>query len=373
MGQSPDGRGDRGLRLRAVLAALAVIGAACGAPGPATTQPAQPAAAGASPSPSPSPSPTPSPEEEPEEEPEEPRLSDGELAELGVNEVGRVLVMEWHDVEDQDSRWANSRETFRAQIAELYERGYRPVTTEEFASGTMPIPEGTTPVLLTFDDSYRSHLWFGDDGEPHPDSVVGILEDFSEENPDWRATAVFYIYWPVPFRETEREVIESKLRWLVDNGYEIGNHSHTHEDLSALDDTGVRETLGKAQAEIEAVIPGYRLRSLSLPFGLWPDDPATAVSGAFEGTTYEHDLVLLVGFMPTRSPHHAEYDPTQVQRVQAYVPEFRKWVGWMDDEPGRRFVSDGDPATVTYPTSHADVATPRDGFEVRIYEAPAAD
>jgi hypothetical protein len=94
------------------------------------------------------------------------------------------------------------------------------------------------------------------------------------------------------------------------------------------------------------------------------------VRGSYDGHTYEHDIVLLVGFMPTRSPHHAEYDPRRVQRVQAYVPEFRKWVDWLDEQPLRRFVSDGDPATVTFPDVVAEDAAPMEGFETRTYPWP---
>lgn len=352
-------------RALALLAVVALV-AACSEGAPAATAPEESPPVAATTTPTPESSPETEPTPEPEPTPEEPELSDEELVELGVNEVGRVLVMEWHEIGDRDDRWANARETFRAQIQELYDRGYRPVTVEEFAEGRFPIPAGTTPVLLTFDDSYESHFTFGDDGEPHPDSVVGMLEAFSEENPDWRATAAFYIYWPVPFREPD--VIDEKLEWLVDNGYEIGNHTFTHEDLSGKPMEEVQRQLALAQAEVEERIPGYRLRSFSLTFGIWPDDPELAVSGEYDGHTYEHDIVLLVGFMPTRSPHHAEYDPTQVQRVQAYVPEFRKWVDWMDAEPGRRFIADGDPETVTFPSSFEDVAAAMDGFEVRVYE-----
>ncbi|MDQ3932682.1 MAG: polysaccharide deacetylase family protein [Actinomycetota bacterium] len=301
-------------------------------------------------------------------EPNVPQLSEEELRRLRVNEVGRVLVMEWHDVEGVDGRWETSQATFRAQLEELYDRGYRPVTVEEFAAGTFPIPAGTSPVVLTFDDSYESHFRLGPDGEPAPNSVVGILEEFERSHRDWRATAVFYIYWPVPFRNKEQ--IHDKLRWLADNGYEIGNHSLTHDDLSKLDDLGAQRSLALAQAEADKIVPGYRLGSLALPFGLWPKNKSLAVEGSFEGVSYRHDVVLLVGFMPARSPHHAEYKPMEVQRVQAYAPEFRKWVDWLDGARGRRFISDGDPNTVTYPTAYENIAKPLGGRAARAYADP---
>lgn len=309
------------------------------------------------------------------EEPSSATLSDAELADLGVNEIGRVLVVEWHDIGTEDSRWDNALSTFRAQLEELHERGYRPISVEEFATGRFDIPAGTSPVLLTFDDSYRQHFHFAEDGTtPHPDSAVGILEQMEREDPTWRARAVFSFYWPVPFRDTDRELIERKLRYLVEDGFDLANHTYNHDNLAELDDAGVVANLARAEAELADVVgPDHRIRAMTLTQGIWPRNRELAVRGEADGFRYEHDIVFLVGFMPTRSPHHVDYDPMEVQRVQAYVPEFRKWVDWLDEEPGRRLVSDGDPDTVTYPSTFADVAAPRDGLQVRTYEPPSSD
>ncbi len=280
--------------------------------------------------------------------------TDEQLRRSGANELGRVIVMEWHDLTDSDGRWSLSRDSFRRQLEELYRRGYRPVTVAEFIEGTFPIPAGTTPVILTFDDSFRSHLFFDERGDPHPDSAVGILEDFSRRHPDWRATAAFYIFWPRPFRE--RGLVEHKLRWLVRNGYELGNHSYNHDDLRIMTDQEVRRSLGSLQARVAEVVPGYRMRSFALPFGMWPDRRELAREGEWQGTRYRHEIVLLVGDMPTLPPTHSDFDPMQVMRVQAYPPEFRKWTDWMDADQARRFVSDGHPGVTTYPRSLADQA-----------------
>lgn len=360
-----------------LLAAVLALGA--GACSNGASRAAAPPTAASTPTPSPTgaapqsgPSGSPSPTGGATED-AEPALADAELAELGVNEIGRVLVVEWHDIGDTDSRWDNSLSTFRAQLRELYDRGYRPVSVEEFATGRFDIPAGTSPVLLTFDDSYRQHFHFAEDGTtPHPDSAVGILEAMEREDPTWRARAVFSFYWPVPFRDTDRDVIERKLRYLVEHGYDLANHTYNHDDLSVLTDEEVQANLAKAESELLAVVgEGYRIKAMTLTQGIWPQNRELAVRGEADGFRYEHDVVFLVGFMPTRSPNHVEYDPTQVQRVQAYVPEFRKWVDWLDAEPGRRFISDGDPGTVTYPADFADVAAPRPGLTVRTYQAPA--
>ena len=360
----------------ALLATAGALVAGCGGGAESSRPGASEAAAVASPAPTASrtasptpPTAAPTPEQRtPPTEEVTPALTDDD-AQLGVNELGRVLVVEWHKIQDVDGRWENSLATFRAQLRTLYDRGYRPVSAAEFIEGTFPIPAGTTPVLLTFDDSYKEHLFFGADASsPHPDSAVGILQAMEAEDPTWRARAVFSYYWPYPFRETDRELIERKLRYLVDNGFDLANHTYTHDDLSELSDADVVANLARAEAELASVVgDDYRVRVMTLTQGIWPDNPDLALRGQHDGFGYEHDIALEVGFMPTRSPHHLEYDPRSVQRVQAFVEEFDRWVAWLDEEPGRRFVSDGDPAVVTYPADWADVAVPREGFAVRTY------
>ena len=349
-----------------VAAAPAASPSATPAATPSATPVASPSAAAASPSPSTSTAPSPSPSPSPSP-------TDEELAALGVNELGRVLVAEWHRLGDADGEYRTSRETFRRQLATLHERGYRPVTQQEFLAGTFPIPAGTSPVLLTFDDSTRGQFTLDEDGVPPADTAVGILEAFADEHPGWRATAVFAYNFPDPFGDGG---YEPKLRWLVDNGYELSNHSRGHVNLGTLSGDEVVERLASNQALLHAVVPDAPVPSLTLPLGIWPDDPATAISGTGpDGTTYQHDLVYLVGSDPTRSPHHAEFDPHRVQRVPAHAVVgtgpawFWDWLDRLDDD-GLRFVSDGDPEVVTYPAALADVADVAAGFRTRTYGTP---
>ena len=361
---------------------LATALTACAAqPDPESSTPAAPAtstptvATSPTPSPSPSPSPLPSPEASTSPTPAstpgaDPVLTDAELAELGVNELGRVLVGQWHLIGDEDGEYRTSRETFRRQLAALHERGYRPVTQQEFIAGTFPIPAGTSPVLLTFDDSTRGQFTLDEDGTPAADTAVGILEDFAAAHPDWRPTAVFAYNFPDPFGDGG---YGPKLAWLVDNGYELSNHSRGHVNLSTLTDAEVVENLAANQALLEAAVPGASVPSLTLPLGVWPDDPATAVAGTGpDGTSYQHELVYLVGSDPTRSPHHVDFDPTRIQRVPAHAvvgtgPDwFWDWLDRLDAED-LRFVSDGDPRVVTFPEAFADVADVDPALDIRTY------
>ncbi len=307
-----------------------------------------------------------------EDSPEE--LGDAELAALGANELGRVLIMEWHEIQDENDRWANTLETFRAQLRELQERGYRPISVDEFIDGRIDLPAGLSPVLLTFDDSYKEHFFFGPDGEtPDPDSVVGILEEMAAQDPTWRPLATFAFYWPYPFRETDRDLIERKLRWLVDNGYDLSNHTYNHDNLRVMSDDEVVANLARTEAELAQVVgDDYQVRSLTLTQGIWPQNRDLAMAGEANGFAYVHDIALEVGFQPTRSPFHAEYDARNVQRVQAWLPEFRRWMDWMDEKPGRRYVSDGQPDRVAYPSNFADVVGDLRGLSPRPFDGELA-
>lgn len=325
----------------------------------------------ASPSPSASPSAlaTPAPSPSPSSSTAVTALEDAELAELGVNEVGRIPVIMWHDIGDEDTRYGNSMSTFLAQLQELSDRGYRPISAAELATGRIDLPAGLSPVLLTFDDSYKEHMYFAEDGvTPHPDSVVGILQRMEREDPTWRARAVFSFFWPVPFRETDQDLITAKLRYLVEHGFDLANHTYHHDNLREMTDAEVEQNLAAAEAELAARVgDDYRVRVMTLTQGIWPENRELAMRGSANGFTYEHDFALEVGFMPTRSPHHVEFDPMNVMRVQSYVPEFDLWIDWLDAEPGRRYISDGDPETVAYPEGFAEVAAPRDGMRARPY------
>lgn len=338
-------------------------------PAPVAT-PAATSAPSAVPSPSPAPTPSPSPASAPSPEP---AMTDEELAALGVNEVGRVLVGEWHVIGDADGEYRTSRETFREQLQTLYDRGYRPVTQQEFIDGTFPIPLGTSPVLLTFDDSTRGQFALDEDGVPVADTAVGIIEQFAAAHPDWRATAVFGFNFPDPFGDGD---FARKLQWLVDNGYELSNHSLGHQNLSTLGSSEVVANLAENQARLHEAVPGTPVPSLTLPLGIWPDDRDVAITGTGpDGTTYQHDLVYLVGSDPTRSPHHVDFDPAAIQRVPAHAvvgtgPEwFWDWLDRLEDE-SLRFVSDGDPDLVTFPADLADVADIASTFQARQYGSP---
>lgn len=60
------------------------------------------------------------------------------------------------------------------------------------------------------------------------DSAVGILEEFKKNHKDVTVTATFFVNGGI-FNQSEYN--EKILKWMVENGYDIGNHTQTHLDI----------------------------------------------------------------------------------------------------------------------------------------------
>ena len=97
-----------------------------------------------------------------------------------------------------------------------------------------------------------------------------------------------------------------------------------------------------------------------------PDPPILARKGRWNGISYEHAGVMLVGAEPAPSPFSKAFKPGAVPRIRtspadARDPLMGSWY-WLDDlkaNPSRRYVSDGDPDTISFPRDRADTLAPR--------------
>ena len=71
---------------------------------------------------------------------------------LPPNELGRVMILEYHKIDYPEARWTRTPENFRRDLATLYAKGYRLIALGDLLERIM-LPAGTTPIVLTFDDS----------------------------------------------------------------------------------------------------------------------------------------------------------------------------------------------------------------------------
>jgi peptidoglycan/xylan/chitin deacetylase (PgdA/CDA1 family) len=276
---------------------------------------------------------------------------------LPPNELGRVMVLQYHRIDQPEERWTRTPENLRRDLETLHARGYRLQALNDLLDGRVTVPAGTTPVVLTFDDSSPGQFRYLErDGrlEIDPRSGVGILEAFIAEKPDFGRAATFYVLPGAsrPHRLFDQaEHAGRKLRFLVERGYEIGNHTLWHANLGKYPEAVVREQLAEAQVWVQRHVAGYRFRTLALPHGVYPKDLAWAISGEAKGSAYRHDAIMMVAGGAAPSPYARAFDPYRLPRIQAVERDLTYWLQHFERNPQDRLVSDGDPATLTIPAA----------------------
>ena len=289
---------------------------------------------------------------------------------LPPNELGRIMILEYHKIDTLEERWTRTPANFRRDLERLWERGYRLVALGDLLDGKLALPRGTTPVVLTFDDSSpgqfryveRNGEWLID-----PDCAVGILEAFERAHPEFGHAATFYV---LPGADPPNRLFNQpalagkKLAYLASRGYEIGNHTLWHANLARYGENVVRKQIMTAQEWIQRHVPGYRPRTLALPMGAYPKDVTWAVAGGRNGSSYHHDAILMVAGGAAPSPYSKMLDPRRLPRIQAVGSELSRWLDYFDRHPQERYVSDGDPATITIPQGQAPRVRPLSGLRV---------
>ncbi|MFC4585614.1 polysaccharide deacetylase family protein [Sphaerisporangium corydalis] len=273
----------------------------------------------------------------------------------GANEAGLVPVLMYHRI--LRKRVASIDRTpaqLRKELERLATHGYVPITAAEFVAGAIDVPAGAHPVVLTFDDGNPSHFALDADGAPKKDTVVRIIYDVAKEHPGFRPVATFWINKnPFGIRDHDRQA--AAVRWLVEHGFEVGNHTFGHPDLYLLSKKRVSEAIVREQRQL-AKLGAPKSTTFALPYGSRPKKRSLAREGRWDGTSYHFDAVFLAGAEPTISPYAKDFDPYNIPRIQSNGKkgECRKWCSqywleWLDRHPDRRYTSDGDPAHVSVP------------------------
>ncbi len=273
------------------------------------------------------------------------------------NELGRIMILEYHLIGYPEAQWRRTPENFRQDLEMLYQNGYYPIPLQSLINRDINVPAGKTPFVLTFDDSSQGQFRFLKQGGRlvvDPQCAVGIMEQFKKEHPDFPLTAIFYVLPAIkPGLRLfgQEEYIQQKFDYLVQHGYQIGNHSYWHQNLGKTDDLGVQKQLALAVKAIQTYLPGYQVRSLALPLGVHPKNRELEVSGEYQGIRYHNDSVLLVGSGSIPSPYSTDFDLLKLERIQAgdtpwgpkaYIERFKK-------DPSLRYVSDEKPELISIP------------------------
>ena len=279
-------------------------------------------------------------------------------SEIRPNELGKIMVLQYHHVGDEELRWTRTRANFRKDLEHLHRHGYYLVGLHDLLDNRVRVPAGKTPVVLTFDDSNRTQFQAtaGPDGElkVDPTSALGILEAFVDQHPDFGRAAVFCV---MPGADPPNDLFgqpdlrQRKLQYLARRGYEICNHTLWHAILPQIDERETVRQLALADKAIREAVAGYRVRVFNPPGGAYPKELGPVLEGTFEGTSYRHEAILEVSGGPATAPNHRETDFLHIPRIQAVPDHIQHWFRHFERNPAERYVSDGDPDRVVFPAA----------------------
>ncbi len=278
------------------------------------------------------------------------------------NELGKIMVLMYHNIGEKESTWTRTPDNFKKDLFTLYEKGYRAIKLKDYAKGDIKTPAGYTPVVITFDDGNENNFRvFKENGKIKidPNCAIGILESFKKEHPDFNTTATFFVNSSL---FNQPEYIQYKLRFLIENGYDLGNHTLNHTDLSKVDTDIIQKSIGEEILLLKKYIKDYDIHTLALPFGGKPKTESYiyTIKGTYESISYENIAVLLVGWDPYKSPYHKDFDFSKIHRVRASETSvdgvgIYDWIKKFDEGKEIKYVSDGDPNTIVIPKSYKNV------------------
>ncbi len=330
----------------ALLALLAAAAAGCGSHAPnATTTATQPMTTS-----------TPS-------KPPDPRA-------IRANELGSIPVLMFHRVVQGGGEYDLTSKDFHRQLQLLSDSGYVPIRAEDFVSGHIDLPAGKTPVVLTFDDSSREQFSYLPDGTIDPKTALGILLRFSAKHPAFPATGTFFVIrYPWGGAPNGSQMLAN----LFERGFELGNHTLDHVNLGQLGPDEVQREIVLGQQLITDAAPSAQVRTLALPYGIYPSPHELAIKGSWDDQSYHYQGVFEVGAGPAPSPYGTAFDPLAIPRIRASPSRKEKdlssgyWLRYLLLHPEQRYISDGDPSTVTVPKVLAGGVAPKFRGRVRTY------
>lgn len=268
------------------------------------------------------------------------------------NRMGYVPVFEYHVIAAGPTEFHRTPQQLRADLELLYRRGYRPVTVAEMNERRIDqvIPAGYKAFVAVFDDATPTQFRYveraGGRLEIDPSSAVGIWTHFTATHPGWRNAATFCVLsaadggasffgngnihgqktaWRYP-----------KIQFLVRQGFETCNHTQWHARMDRYSDAFVMEQVARLALAVDSAVPGYRIRTLALPLGVWPRNRQVAWRGSWRdpksGRTirYDYPAVLEVAGGPNVSPFDPKYDGHSIDRVIAYRNAVQRTVERLD-------------------------------------------
>jgi peptidoglycan/xylan/chitin deacetylase (PgdA/CDA1 family) len=277
------------------------------------------------------------------------------------------MIMMYHglvETEAEEVSYMRTVDNFKDDLREFYERGFRLISMKDWLGNNITTPAGYTPLILTFDDGLSTAFSLeSQDGELRPASgcAVDIMTKFAEQYPDFGNTAMFFVNQN-PFQG--EGTLAERFKYLLDHGYELGNHTMNHNQLSKMEPEEIQAEIGGVDKFIRENAPGYEPYAISYPYG---ERPLSAyhqyvLNGEWKGGTYSYKIAVREGQSgPPSAINRVGFDPINVPRVRASTNADTD-MGWMlrqyETNPELRYISDGNPDRIAVPVEYADNVAP---------------
>jgi len=272
----------------------------------------------------------------------------------GANELGKVMVLQYHRIGYPEQRFQRTPDNFRADLQRLYQGGYYPVNFVDLLNGLPNVPPGKKPVVLTFDDSDVSQFHLLDDRTIDADSAVGIMLNFYNQHPqEWPPRATFFVLGNDSADHSsifgQPDWAKTKIQFLVDTGMEVGSHTVNHTDLSVATAERIYWELAVSKRVIEQLAPGYSLQSLAAPYGGFPYTLDFLKTGAWGDFSYAYSGNAAAWGGASVSPFDPAFERYRVARIEVTGSWLDYWLTYFEQTPQDYYTSDGDPSRVTFP------------------------
>ena len=284
-----------------------------------------------------------------------------------VNELGNIPIMMYHGIEnipsdetdfvggnvDKDG-YNRTADAFRKDLEFYYKSGYRMIRLSDYVDGKIFCEEGKSPIILTFDDGNSNNILvkgFDENGELLIDenSAVGILEEYKKKYPDYNVTATFFITKKLFRQEGNKKII----KWLIEHGYDIGNHTYEHVDLSKRDIAFAQNDIAMQYEFLKSLTGDKYVNIIALPLG-----QPNAFENPIVQSLYSYDLngqiyttraLMKVGWKPELSPFHKDVNLKYLMRVRAYDSNGDEYdlENTFKELENSRYVSDGNAEKIT--------------------------
>lgn len=240
-------------------------------------------------------------------------------------------VLEYHVIGYPEARWTRTPENFKSDLEWLYKNNYYPMNLKDILTSFKGLPEGKTPVILTFDDSSSSQFRYLPNGSIDPKCAVGIIKNFHKKHKDsWPMRATFFILVQTNnpdrniFGQEENPSLKSKkLQALAKMGMEVASHTYSHDRLSIISPGAAKYSLAKSSKELSQ-LSSQEIVSLATPMGLYPSDESV-FNSKYQKIEYNFKLVAEVAGGLEVLPSNPKFNPYHIKRIQTIPSEWEKF------------------------------------------------